>query len=143
MTTFSYAQKVRFRHCDPAGIVFYPRYFEMINETVEEWFAARLQVSFEELHGPMEAAVPTAVIDIVFTAPSRLGEDLEFRLEPTKIGGSSVTLMITAICGAQQRLKMNSTLVFIDQHTGRPQRWPDNIRTRLEHEINKPVNDNA
>ncbi|CPO21707.1 4-hydroxybenzoyl CoA thioesterase [Bordetella pertussis] len=29
--------EVRFRHCDPAGIVFYPRYFEMINDFVEEW----------------------------------------------------------------------------------------------------------
>jgi 4-hydroxybenzoyl-CoA thioesterase len=23
-------QKVLFRHCDPAGIVFFPRYFEMV-----------------------------------------------------------------------------------------------------------------
>ena len=30
--------EVRFRHFDPAGIVFYPRYFEMINDFVEEWF---------------------------------------------------------------------------------------------------------
>jgi 4-hydroxybenzoyl-CoA thioesterase len=26
---------VRFAHCDPAGIVFYARYFEMINGVVE------------------------------------------------------------------------------------------------------------
>ena len=30
---FSHEQRVRFGHCDPAGIVFYPRYFEMINLT--------------------------------------------------------------------------------------------------------------
>ena len=28
---------VRFAHCDPAGIVFYARYFEMINGVVEDW----------------------------------------------------------------------------------------------------------
>ena len=27
-------RKVRFQHCDPAGIVFYPRYFEMLNSVV-------------------------------------------------------------------------------------------------------------
>ena len=29
---------VQFAHCDPAGIVFYARYFEIINEVVEDWF---------------------------------------------------------------------------------------------------------
>ena len=33
---FVFPQKVRFQHCDPAGIVFYPRYFEMLNTTIEE-----------------------------------------------------------------------------------------------------------
>ena len=32
--TFTTQRKVRFQHCDPAGIVFYPRYFEMINSVV-------------------------------------------------------------------------------------------------------------
>ena len=36
--SFTTTRKVRFEHCDPAGIVFYPRYFEMINGTVEDWF---------------------------------------------------------------------------------------------------------
>jgi 4-hydroxybenzoyl-CoA thioesterase len=31
-------QKVLFKHCDPAGVVFYPRYFEMINDCVEALF---------------------------------------------------------------------------------------------------------
>lgn len=32
---FSYRQKVLFMHYDPAGIVFFPRYFEMMNDCVE------------------------------------------------------------------------------------------------------------
>ena len=38
--------EVRFRHCDPAGIVFYPRYFEMINDFVEEWFDKGMGLPF-------------------------------------------------------------------------------------------------
>ena len=30
---------IEFNHCDPAGIVFYPRYFEMTNSVVENFFA--------------------------------------------------------------------------------------------------------
>ena len=36
--------EVGFRHCDPAGIVFYPRYAEMVNDTVEHWFKHGLGV---------------------------------------------------------------------------------------------------
>ena len=35
MKVFSFSQDIGFRHCDPAGIVFYPRYFEMMNDAVE------------------------------------------------------------------------------------------------------------
>ena len=34
-------------HTDPAGIVFYPRYFEMINAQVEDWFTGPLGCDFE------------------------------------------------------------------------------------------------
>ena len=43
--------EVRFRHCDPAGIVFYPRYFEMINDFVEEWFDKGMGLPFHALRG--------------------------------------------------------------------------------------------
>ena len=35
-------ERVRFGHCDPAGIVFYPRYFEMLNALVEDWISEGL-----------------------------------------------------------------------------------------------------
>ena len=36
--SFQISTKVRFGDVDPAGIVFYPRYFEMLNAAVEDWF---------------------------------------------------------------------------------------------------------
>ena len=74
---FFFSQRVRFQHCDPAGIVFFPRYFEMVNATVEEWFAERLGMPFAEMHGPTQGGVPTASIRADFRAPSRLGDLLE------------------------------------------------------------------
>ena len=46
---FQREQVVRFGHCDPAGIVFFPRYFEMLNELVEDWFAQALGLPFAVL----------------------------------------------------------------------------------------------
>ena len=143
MSAFTLHQKVRFQHCDPAGIVFYPRYFEMINTTVEEWFAQRLGVPFETLHGAMGAAVPTASLRVEFHAPSRLGAVLEFRLRPTRIGRSSVGLSIEAHCGGKKRLSMESTLVFTTEGANGPEPWPEDIRARMSQEFGEPVTDDA
>jgi 4-hydroxybenzoyl-CoA thioesterase len=143
LSAFTLQQKVRFQHCDPAGIVFYPRYFEMINTTVEEWFAERLGVPFETLHGAMGAAVPTASLSIKFHAPSRLGDMLEFRLRPARIGRASLVLSIEAHCGAERRLGMESTLVFTRKGVKGPEPWPDDIRARISQELEEPVKGDA
>ena len=135
MSAFTLHQKVRFQHCDPAGIVFYPRYFEMINATVEEWFAQRLGVPFEILHGALGAAVPTASISVDFHAPSRLGDVLEFSLRPTRIGRSSVRLSIATTCGGEKRLTMELTLVFTTEGAGKPDSWPADLRARIAREL--------
>ena len=40
---FRTAYLVRFAHCDPAGIGFYPRYFDLFNSAVEDWFQTGLE----------------------------------------------------------------------------------------------------
>lgn len=140
---FTVRQKVYFQHCDPAGIVFYPRYFEMINTVVEEWFRQCLGVPFETVHGAMSAAVPTVSINIDFHAPSKHGDLLEFRLRPTKIGRSSVDLAIEAYCGPERRLSLRSVLVFTNEHSQRAKSWPENIRARMSRELNGLVADDA
>jgi 4-hydroxybenzoyl-CoA thioesterase len=143
LTDFTLQQKVRFQHCDPAGIVFYPRYFEMVTATVEEWFAQRLGIPFETLHGPLGAAVPTASISVDFHAPSRLGDILEFHLTPTRIGRSSVGLSIAAYCDAEKRLTMESTLVFTKEGASKAESWPEDLRARIARELGGSGKDDA
>ena len=40
---------VRFADCDPAGIVFYPRFLEIFNNLVEDWCSAGLMFSFNDI----------------------------------------------------------------------------------------------
>ena len=125
---------VLFRHCDPAGIVFYPRYFEMLNDTMEAWFGDRLGWPWPSLHGPDGMAVPTVAVEVHFSATSRHGDLLTFTLRVTRVGRTSVGLSIVATCGEEVRLSATQTLVCIAKETGRPVAWPEGIRTRLEEE---------
>ncbi|MCP4819786.1 MAG: acyl-CoA thioesterase [Shimia sp.] len=125
---FTVNQKVLFRHCDPAGIVFYPRYFEMINDCVEAFFDAELGFPFSTIHD--DGAVPTAEIRTRFRAPSRLGDDLSLDLKVTKLGRTSLGLEVHARCETQTRFTAESTLVFVDG-AGKPSAWPDSIRKKI------------
>ena len=89
---FAKDQKVLFRHCDPAGIVFYPRYFEMINSVIENFFADVLGYSFARITVQDRCSVPTVRIEVDFRAPSRLGEKVDFALEVGRIGRASAQL---------------------------------------------------
>ena len=125
---FTTQRKVRFQHCDPAGIVFYPRDFELINSVVEDWFEEVVQRDFNQLHVESGTGVPTAAIDTQFHAPSRLGERLTFELAVQAVGRSSLTLQIIAYCGDQKRLTSRSTLVYVDLNSGQPMPWTEAMR---------------
>lgn len=121
---------VRFGQCDPAGIVFYPRYFEMLNATVEAFFAEALGYSFARIHVDEGCGVPTAHLDVDFHAPSRLGEVLRFTLRVTRIGGSSATLDTRVACGEEPRLTVRQVIVWTGPGL-KPARWPKRLAEGL------------
>ena len=63
--SFTVRKAIRFQHCDPAGIVFYPRYFVLMNEVVEDWFDNGLGIDFGEFHARdrlgVDARAPDAI----------------------------------------------------------------------------------
>jgi len=128
----SYARviPVEFNHCDPAGIVFYPRYFEMANSLVETFFAEVLDYPFSRIHPQDRCAVPTAWLSCEFSAPSRLGDRITFTLGLARIGRASARLRITGRCGPELRLTVESVLVWVGQD-GRPRPWPEAICAKM------------
>ncbi len=123
--------RVEFSHCDPAGIVFFPRFFEMLNSQVENFFREALGYPFEQMMFVDKHSVPTVHFEIDFRAPARLGELLRFILAVRRIGKSSVDLAHTAY-GPDGTLRLEATqrLVWVGPN-GRPQRWPETLRTRF------------
>lgn len=128
--TFTAPRRVRFADCDAAGIVFFPRYFEMLNGVVEDWFAGPLGVSFRELHLERHASVPTAAVEARFIAPSRLEDDLTFSLTVTRLGGASCSLRHRISAGDQLRFEATQTIVHVGASL-KPEPWPEPLRARI------------
>ena len=40
---------IRFAHCDPAGIIFFPQYLVLFNGLVEDWFNQALGLSYADM----------------------------------------------------------------------------------------------
>ena len=122
---------IRFSHCDPAGIVFYPRYFTLFNDTVEDWFTAGLGIPFGSLFDTLRVGMPTARLECDFLAPCFMGERLAIDLAVASIGSSSLHLTLTGSVDDTTRLVARSVLVHTALDTHRPRRIPDDWRQRM------------
>lgn len=124
---------VRFSHCDPAGIVFFPQYLVMLNNLVEDWFTEGLGISYAHLLGPRRIGLPTVSLSCDFTAPSRMGETVALGLAIERIGGASITLQLGCRLGDQARMSARQVLVATSLETHRAMPLPDDVRAALEH----------
>ena len=131
---FEMTQKVLFRHCDPAGIVFFPRYFEMMNDCVEAFFEEALGTPFDVLH--QTAAVPTAQIETRFAAPSRHGDRLVLRLAIQAVGRTSARYRMQALADGELRFETTATLVYVGAG-GRPVPWPNTLQSALSEAMTR------
>jgi 4-hydroxybenzoyl-CoA thioesterase len=122
---------IRFHHCDPAGIVFYPQYFILFNELVEDWFNAGLEMDFASFHTEQRLGVPMAHVECDFLAPSKIGERLRLALSVTKIGTTSLTLAVDGSADGQPRVRAKLVVVLASLEQHRPVPVPAEMRQRL------------
>ena len=127
--TYTRVIPVEFNHCDPAGRVFYPRYFEMVNSVVENFFGDIVQRSFAAMHQGQRSGVPTVDIQAAFPKATRLGDRLTWELRVEKLGGASLELRHIATCDGEVRVTARQVVVWIENDRAAP--WPDDMRAAL------------
>lgn len=123
---------VRFADCDPAQMVFYPRYLTMFNDLVEDWFRDGLKLPFSYYHFEQQHGLPTVHVEVDFVAPSRLGDVLAATLAVNKVGRSSIGLDIV-LRGAKgdDRVRGKVVLVVTDLKSSRAVPIPDDLRAKI------------
>lgn len=122
--------RIQFLDCDPSGIVFFPQYFRMLNNVVEEWWE-HLGYPWSELIMTRRIGTPTAHLESSFLLPSRMGETLRFSLSIQHVGNSSLVLEHRAHREERPCLHIVQRLVAtaLDNHQSRP--WPEDVRRAL------------
>jgi 4-hydroxybenzoyl-CoA thioesterase len=131
MSVFRTRRIVRFSHCDPAGIIYYPRYFDLIHEAKEDWFAECLVWPFTRFFNELRTGLPIVHADADFRGMSRLGEALTIALTVPKIGTSSLHLHYEVTCGDEVRFDARTVVVHVALATGKSEPLPPELRARL------------
>lgn len=123
--------RIRFSHCDPAGIVFYPQYFVLFVGLIEDWVTEGLGISYAELLGARRVGLPTVNMQCDFKAICRMGDEVSLGLQLQHVGRTSLRLLLDCRRGEQLCVSATNTLVCTDLETHRSIPLPDDLRAAL------------
>jgi 4-hydroxybenzoyl-CoA thioesterase len=128
---FELPTTIRFSHCDPAGIVFFPQYLVMFNGLVEDWVTQGLGIRYADLLAVRRIGMPTVKLQCEFTAVSRMGDEVMLGLAVERIGGSSLHVALGCRLGDEVRVRVKQVLVTTSLQTHRPIPIPDDLRDAM------------
>ena len=132
---FTRTETIRFKHVDFAGIVFYPRFLEMLNDLVEDWFEEALDRPFSKIHETN--GIPTVDLQVQFKQAARIGDVLQKQLWVIKLGSASVTCGFKFVAeNGKNCLKGEVTLVNValnkDSSDIKAEAFSDATRERIQ-----------
>jgi len=131
MPAFHVQKLVRFQHCDPAGIIFFPQYFVLFNEVFEDWFTTGIGVDFRRFHVHDKLGCPLKKTNTEFFAPSMIGDLLDCHLTVLRLGTSSLDLEIRITCGGELRAVDLETRIHSSTEKHRSHPFSATLRERI------------
>ena len=136
MKRFRQSQEITFRQCDPAGIVFYPRYFEMMNDAIERFFSDIVAWPYRQMHRTDRRGVPAVSANMEFMMPARLGDRLDWHLSVDRLGKSSATFRHLAYLTETAVVSGCTTVVHTDLDRMKSLPWTPEVRSVLSDYCN-------
>lgn len=88
MSELIVVEQIRFGDCDPAGVAYYPRIFELVHRAMETYFDA-CGVPYAQLIRERRLGVPTVALEATFSAPMRQGDLIEIEVAVVQVGSRS------------------------------------------------------
>jgi len=122
--------------CDPAGIVYYPRYFEMFDNATVALFAAAGLPKHEMVKAFDIVGIPMVDTGAKFFIPSKWGETIAIESTITKWKNSSFDVQHRAFKGDDLAIEGRETRVWVGRHPDDPEKIksrpiPEEVKARF------------
>jgi YbgC/YbaW family acyl-CoA thioester hydrolase len=130
------AIEVRFGDCDPAGIVYFPRFFDFFHQAMETWFPTHLGLGYDEFVRVRNLGFPAVHTQADFERPCRFGDRIEIHQRVTKLGRSSIAFAYEVHGDDGRRATGRSVCVVMNLDERSPEHGksvaiPEQLRARI------------
>ncbi len=108
--------------CDPAGIVFNPRFFEFFDASTWELFEKALGVKARELNAIYGITIPLVDVGANFLKAVKFGDTIDIASRAAKFGRSSFQIEHRLSVGGELHVEGNETRVWAAKDPANPDR---------------------
>ena len=129
--TFSRERLIRFSHCDPAGIVYFVNFFDMVGGVVEDWFREAIGLPFQEMHLERRIGFPIVNTGCEFFRPAHLGDTLRLELAIAKLGRSSIEFLIEGSVAGEEKFRARHKVAMVSLDSFRAAAIPGDMRDKM------------
>jgi 4-hydroxybenzoyl-CoA thioesterase len=113
--------RIEWSDCDPAGIVFYPRYFAMFDHSTVLLIERALGMLKRRMYDAYDfAGYPSVASRARFLKPNRFGDDVEIETAITAVGRASFSLQHRLTRAGELAVEGNETRVWVVRDASRP-----------------------
>jgi 4-hydroxybenzoyl-CoA thioesterase len=133
MMVYKRSTRIEWGDCDPAGIVFFPRYFAMFDSCTTSLFTQALGMSKYQFTRHYDfAGYPMVDTRARFLKPTKFGDDVEIETQVTEFKRSSFNVQHRLTLGGELCVECLDTRVWVQ----RVSENPENIRaTPIPQEV--------
>ena len=128
---FTTERKIRFSHCDPAGIVYFVNFFDMVSGAVEDWFGEAIGFTFNEMHIQRRVGFPIVNTGCEFFKPCHLGDRLVLALTIAKLGRSSIEFSVVGSVEGEEKFRARHKVAMMSLETLRALPIPMDLREKM------------
>ena len=129
--------RIEWGDCDPAGIVFYPRYFAMFDSSTTYLMERAIGMSkFDYLRAYKFVGHPVVETRAIFRIPTRFGDEVAIETAVAACGRSSIKIEHRLLKAGKLAVEGFETRVFVARDPADPERFksqpiPAEIAARL------------
>lgn len=123
--------RARFGDCDPAKLVYYPRFFEWFHDAFEALFEVIIHVDYASVLEGRRVGFPAVQVAGEFRRPVRFGDEVEIEVFLSRLGERSATFEYRVRRGAELLVtaSVKVATMDLDRFTSVP--VPDDLRAAL------------
>ena len=134
---FRSGQIVRFHDIDRAGIVYYPRFFDYIHRTFEDFCEAEVGVPHHTMVDDLKVGFPVVHIEADFNHPLQHGDRITVEMICARLGHKSMTMRYRLFRpgAAEPAAEAAITTACVDIRTVTPMPIPDQFRAAFQRHL--------